>query len=556
MKPASTMPTAPTSTTTRPKRQKGVANFLGCLTDCRMNRAIVIPIALAALVGLFAFARWQSAPPDAQPTQIEATPKRVASTVKVGELRAVAPGRKAVDRGAALTFREACTANDTDVVTLAMLGDIDLQKIVAMQVQEKGWESIWSEIAPFVQGADIAWANLEGTTACCQDRKGNELPDPKVIFDGSVYTASSRDGLNYTPKLIPAIQALGIDVLSTANNHSLDRGVFGATKTIEVLRKAKIPYTGTRLSANEPWHTTLIAKGMKIAFLGCTEWSNRKDPEALPMMLHCRTNREEVVQLTRELATSHDAVVVTLQGGSEDRITVDRRLHRLAVDVAEAGATIVSTFHPHYLQTWEKYDAKDGREVPFLFCRGNFLTFNSHLEGIVSTMTYVGLTKDKGEKARAVGVSHVPIAFWPPENNGARSLVLTEGKKGLEAAHSLAQARFGRTRLHPAKAPVDVRIDCKREPLASWSNGSGDLCLADEECAADLSCVAVANNGMCTKPCAQDAECPTTPGASAVCAQSNAWGTKICARACTTNDDCLLTTECKSGACEPSPKRK
>ena len=61
---------------------------------------------------------------------------------------------------------------------------------------------------------------------------------------------------------------MGVDVLSTANNHSLDKGYSGIVRTLDVLDEAGISHMGTYRSLEEQ-NKILIkdVNGIKFAFL-------------------------------------------------------------------------------------------------------------------------------------------------------------------------------------------------------------------------------------------------------------------------------------------------
>ena len=57
------------------------------------------------------------------------------------------------------------------------------------------------------------------------DRNFNEVPDPGMVYDRVVYSGYPR--FNYHPSLAVDLRRSGVDVVSTANNHALDRGPVG-----------------------------------------------------------------------------------------------------------------------------------------------------------------------------------------------------------------------------------------------------------------------------------------------------------------------------------------
>ena len=148
--------------------------------------------------------------------------------------------------------------------------------------------------------ADISYANLEGTVAAGLDRKGEAVGDPGRVFDRRVYSSYPR--FNYHPSLLPDLIASGIDVVSTANNHAMDREPPGVDATIAALEQAGLPHTGTRARGQTgPWHALTRARGITVAWLACTESTNQiPDPDG--QVLRCHEPKGALEQQVRALA--------------------------------------------------------------------------------------------------------------------------------------------------------------------------------------------------------------------------------------------------------------
>lgn len=103
--------------------------------------------------------------------------------------------------------------------------------------------------------ADISVANLE----CALTREGDPHPTKPIIFKGNPENAS---GLAFA----------GIDVVSLANNHSLDYGLIGLHDTQSALDDYGILYSGAGENApqaSEP--LIVIEKGLAVAFLAFSD---------------------------------------------------------------------------------------------------------------------------------------------------------------------------------------------------------------------------------------------------------------------------------------------
>lgn len=311
-----------------------------------------------------------------------------------------------------LKFRQGCSA-DQDIQIVAV-GDILLHAPLQYQATKNKlrFKSLWSSLIPLISSADLAYANLEGAVASQIIEGGQEKSEPVgFVFDREVYTSYPR--FNYHDYLVADIKESGFDVVSTANNHTLDREAIGADKTIQVLRAAGLLYTGTKTSKlenTERWHTVTQTKGRNIAWLACTYGTNgRRDK--FNQVLKCFENRELILSLIKELSRDPkvDAVIVTPHWGDEYSLTENSKQKKLAREILEAGAVAVIGTHPHVVQPWEKYTTTSGREGFIAYSTGNFVAGQKPIERRTSMMVSLSLTARAGEKLEIRGVEFVPL---------------------------------------------------------------------------------------------------------------------------------------------------
>ena len=109
--------------------------------------------------------------------------------------------------------------------------------------------------------------------------------DCKTLFDESDYVVANLETpvagkkLKYSYKnfnfntpeaILPAAVSAGIDMVTTANNHVLDRGPEGAELTIKNIKKYGLDYTGTTPGGEKPLPLIKEINGHKIGFLAYT----------------------------------------------------------------------------------------------------------------------------------------------------------------------------------------------------------------------------------------------------------------------------------------------
>ncbi len=355
-------------------------------------------------------------------------------------------------------FIAACTPGDT--ITVAAVGDLLLHHELQIQAYTSpdNFLAVWGGVRDLMAQADVGYANLEGPTAAGYNRKGEQVHDPGRVFDKVVYSSYPR--FNYHPSLLPDLVASGIDVVSTANNHALDREAAGVDATIAALDTAKLAHTGTRArSTQTPWHTITVTKGITIAWLACAHHTNQiADVDA--QVLRCYEPKGALEQLVTELATDPkiDAVIVTPHWGKEYMPEPERAQKALARRLAAAGATAILGSHPHVLQPWEVLPGRDGRESFVIYSLGNFASHQPELPRRSGMLLYLGLTRPPGGKAFVHGVRYVPLHV---RQDGDRFYVEAIDRVGGPAdSRALITAMFGEAAVLAPDAPLATRPAC------------------------------------------------------------------------------------------------
>lgn len=359
-----------------------------------------------------------------------------------------------------LSFEDACRA--ADIVTISAIGDL----LIHHELQRQAYAApdrfinLWSGVVDLFAKADISYANLEGPTAFGIDRKGKRVKDPGLAFDNSVYTGYPR--FNYHPSLAEDLVRSGLDVVSTANNHALDRGMLGVDRTLDALDKAGLLYTGTRRQgADDAWHAITRARGMTIAWLACTSHTiiGKDEPN---QVLDCYKDPERVEDLVRALAEDEaiDAVIVTPHWGKEYVHEPTDKQRKYARAWAEAGATAIIGSHPHVLQPWERLVTADGRETFVMYSLGNFASHQQELPRRSSMVLYLGLGRRADGVVVPVGARYVPLNVRMVGDAEAYYVEAIDRVRGPNDARDLVVSIFGAHNLLAPDRALDVRPHC------------------------------------------------------------------------------------------------
>lgn len=241
---------------------------------------------------------------------------------------------------------------------LVAVGDILMHQDVQRSAREAetGLRALWADVEPLIQGADIAFANLETPVA-----PSSGLPGRPFLF-------------NAPPELPAALRASGFTVLSTANNHAYDQGVAGALETLRRLRAENLVPVGSGATRAEAEQLRVVqVKGLRVGFLGFTDlyninlnarssgpWVRGLDPAAAAA----------AVRAARPLV---DVVVVSLHWGVEYRHDPLPRQREVAERLCRAGADLILGTHPHVLQPVEILSS-GGKRTLVAYSLGNFVS--------------------------------------------------------------------------------------------------------------------------------------------------------------------------------------
>ncbi|MBP5289001.1 MAG: CapA family protein [Clostridia bacterium] len=90
------------------------------------------------------------------------------------------------------------------------------------------YDPVFAPLKALLSQSDLVLANLETPVA------GEALG-----YSESIYSFNAPDAL------VKALQAIGVDAVSTANNHAMDRGGAGFYATLDTLDRLGMPHTGT-----------------------------------------------------------------------------------------------------------------------------------------------------------------------------------------------------------------------------------------------------------------------------------------------------------------------
>lgn len=299
------------------------------------------------------------------------------------------------------------------VINMVATGDVmchttNFNAAYNIETKEYDFTPVFTNVAKYISKADIAIGNLE-TTFAGEDRGYTGYP-----------TFNSPAALGY------ALKNIGIDVLSTANNHSLDKRYQGVVSTLDTLDEIGIAHVGTARSQEE--QDTILVKdvnGIKIAFLAFTYGTNGIPVEAGKEYSVNLIEEEEFMLKQLELAKAQkpDIICASMHWGIEYSQKPNDDQVDLANYLFNHGVDIIIGNHAHVVEPMEKKNItlEDGteKEVFVVYALGNFISGQT-IEHTKSTAILDMQIRKSGEtgKISIDSVDYVPVYCYDRGGNG------------------------------------------------------------------------------------------------------------------------------------------
>jgi len=302
------------------------------------------------------------------------------------------------------------TTDIQNAVSLAFVGDlILLQDQVtdahSKQTDEYDFTEVFAYASRYLSRADVAIGVLEGPAA-----------GARAGYSASNYENYLLQSLNFPDSFVDAFKAAGIDLVTTANNHFLDKGEEGALRTLTVLDAAGIEHTGSYRNVQEKNSVKIIeTQGLRIAVLsytyGCngyeTDYFINENQDITSILVEQTSTYFESVKKSvlgdfeRAQKTEADLIVVLPHMGTQFSHEIDSFQETWNSIFIEAGADLILGDHSYAVQPVEfrTAAAEDGtqRQALIVNCAGNFVNSYTEKDGDATAIAEVYLDSTTGD---------------------------------------------------------------------------------------------------------------------------------------------------------------
>jgi poly-gamma-glutamate capsule biosynthesis protein CapA/YwtB (metallophosphatase superfamily) len=243
---------------------------------------------------------------------------------------------------------------------LVLTGDVMLGRLVNQVLRSAHQGYPWGDLLPVFQQADWRFCNLE-----CVISDIVPLVLPSKVFH---FRSDARN--------VAVLKAAGIDVVSTANNHSLDFGTDAMLDMLQILEQAGVGYAGSGRDVAQASHPaiSLLPGGTRIGVIAATDnepsWAAGPDRPGVYNFTVAseRSAGDSLAKKVRALRAQTDLAIVSLHWGSNQGIDPEPGQRELARALIQAGASVVFGHSSHVFRGIEVYQG-----APIFYSAGDFI---------------------------------------------------------------------------------------------------------------------------------------------------------------------------------------
>ena len=243
--------------------------------------------------------------------------------------------------------------------TVAAVGDVLIHGSIykdAYTGDTYDFDKMFTEVKPYLEETDITFANQES------------------MIGGKEIGLSTYPRFNSPFEVGDALQRAGVDVVSMANNHTLDHGEKAIMNAINHWDSLDVAYVGAYKNTEDRNEVRTLEKNdITFAFLAYTYGTNGIPvPEEKPYLV----NLIDKKQIEADISASKqeaDVIVVSLHFGDEYERMPSEEQRELVQFVADKGAHLIIGHHPHVLQPVEYIKSELGHDAFVIYSLGNFL---------------------------------------------------------------------------------------------------------------------------------------------------------------------------------------
>ncbi|WP_261130160.1 CapA family protein [Bacillus sp. Marseille-Q3570] len=238
-------------------------------------------------------------------------------------------------------------------ITISFTGDILLDSRVGAAIDQHGVDYPYQSVKHILQKSDITIGNLETSVST------RGTPEEKLFAFRS------------KPETLKGLADAGYDMVSIANNHTLDYGTEALFDTMDHLKNYGIGYSGAGKNEEEAFTAYYkTVNGKKVAILGLSRVLPYADWAAQPNRpgIASAYTYEPMMKYVKKAVENSDHAIVYIHWNKERADYPEDYAREMARKFIDAGVSAIIGSHSHSLMGIEYYDG-----APIFYSLGNFV---------------------------------------------------------------------------------------------------------------------------------------------------------------------------------------
>jgi len=286
-------------------------------------------------------------------------------------------------------------------IRIAMVGDFLIHSPVYEAAHDPrtgsyNFKNFFKEVEKHLSSPDFTVANLE-----------TRLAGPAKGYCGYPL-------FNSPEELARDMKDLGIDLVTTANNHSMDMGKEGVLNTLDALDRAGLYHVGTHRTVVEKEKIAIFDIGeIRVGFINYAQDTNGIPvPSGHDYLVNLIKRDSMKKDIDRLKEKGSDLIIAYIHFGTEYQRQPNEFQQTLTGELFQFGADVVAGSHPHVLQPMEwRIITRDGLEKRVLaaYSLGNFISNQQWRYSDCGIILNLDIIKNPKGGTAVASASYIPV---------------------------------------------------------------------------------------------------------------------------------------------------
>ncbi|WP_245807651.1 CapA family protein [Halobacillus massiliensis] len=272
----------------------------------------------------------------------------------------------------------------TSRISISAVGDLLLHDRVYENAETNGgynFMPMMEDVKPYLEDTTLTIANQE------------------TMIGGEEIGLSSYPSFNSPKEFGTQIKELGVDIVTLANNHTLDRGEKAIKEALSHWDSIGMVYTGAYKNEKDRSEIRIVEteEGIDTAVLSYTYGTNGIPVPKNKSYLVNLIDKKRIANDVKKAQKLSDITILSLHFGDEYEPYPNDYQKDLVQYAADLGVDVVIGHHPHVLQPMEWVKGKGGHQMLTVYSLGNFFSGQESHEKRIGGIMKFDVLKEQEE---------------------------------------------------------------------------------------------------------------------------------------------------------------